>query len=186
MARAPLSPRCVEGGQIGVKPPPTTQNRARDLKARGEPTENVLGAVPHLVQVHPVPLRRPTARHGLPPGAPTPTWATSTKAACTAPPPALRQVAKAASERGPAGFAPTPLVVLPSEAIAAARAPPAKTSGAMTGRPARGTPARAPIADSKRCEAATPANGSATPPPMARGASVRRTTGSARCPQTPP
>lgn len=186
MARAPLSPRCVEGGQIGVKPPPTTQNRARDLKARGEPTENVLGAVPHLVQVHPVPLRCPTARHGLPPGAPTPTWATSTKAACTAPPPARGQVAKAANERGPAGFAPTPLVVLPSEAIAAARAPPAKTSGAMTGRPARGTPARAPIADSKRCEAATPANGSATPPPMARGASVRRTTGSARCPQTPP
>ena len=186
MARAPLSPRCVEGGQIGVKPPPTTKNRARDLKARGEPTENVLGAVPHLVQVHPVPLRRPTARHGLPPGAPTPTWVTSTTAARTAPPPALRQVAKAANERGPAGFAPTPLVVLPSKAIAAARAPPAKTSGAMTGRPARATPARAPIADSKRCEAATPANGSATPPPMARGASVRRTTGSARCPQTPP
>lgn len=186
MARAPLSPQCVRGGQIGVKPPPTTQNRARDLKARGEPTENVLGAVPHLVQVHPVPLRRPTARHGLPPGAPTPTWVTSTKAACTAPPPALGQVAKAANERGPAGFAPAPLTTPPSETVAAARAPPAKTSGAMTGGPAHATPAREPIADSQQCEAATPANGSATPLPMARGASVRRTTGSARCPQTPP
>ncbi len=186
MARAPLSPQCIRGGQICVKSPPTTQNRARGLKARGEPAKNVLGAAPHLVQLHPVPPRRPTARHGLPPGAPTPTWATSTKAARTAPPPALGQVAKATNERGPAGFAPTPLMVLPSEAVAAARAPPAKTSGAMTGRPARATPARAPIADSQQCEAATPANGSATPLPMARGASVHRTTGSARCPQTPP